>query len=741
MTGRQTPGELSRRAFVAAGALATSGAALVACSDSRTPESAPSSSRQPTSPNSTASPSALLDSWAPAPVTVGKLRTLAVQEVESLVLRTRSGRRKFWAGVTLDSAMPGRTPERMSITAAEYRRWLPMMADLGIRVIRCRTIHPPHFYAELLRHNTAHADAPLYLVQGAEPAEPVSGDLFARSTSSSATQTITDASAAVHGTLRRDAARGRLGGVWKADVSPWVAAWIIGPPLQPATVTATDQGSGRARTAGSGTYFSATATATATERWLAQRMDELAAKEAAHGLSVPIGVENWPPTDPLSRAGEAGDEADFAGVDMNHIATSTSWPGGAFVAYAAAPYSPDILRHQTPATAQSLDDPYAAYVRELARHHAGRPLLITDAGVPSSIGGARQAPRGRSLGNRSEQEAMAANAELVRLYASLGLAGGILASWTDDWSARSWNTVARHEPGPDSSAAIWHDPLTADQWFGLVAHDPVRAGVRTIYEGRTEMQKIEVDHDASFLYLTFFFSRRVTSPIDIGFDLLPGYGLVLPGGGGENIYDVALQVIPTMSTATCFIRSAIDPVRLDGLPSEWRPRPDSRGWNEQRLILAAPTQASSTSQEAPAQFQEVGVLALGSWDVKDPMYNSQATWSLDRPDAQRPARLSFRLPWSLLALADPAEKIALVPRGAQPTGVPVTAIEGLIESSTPGSPTAFTVTWDSWDSVTFSERLKAGVDVLATALEETSRAATAAPATTPAEASPSPSGS
>lgn len=731
MTGPQTPGELSRRAFVAAGALATSGAALVACSAPRTPDSAPSSSRPSASPRGTNSPSALMDSWAPAPIAVGQLHTVAVQEAESLVLLTRSGRRKFWAGVTLDSAMPGRAPERMSITAAEYRRWLPMMADLGIHVIRCRTIHPPHFYTELFRYNTEHRDAPLYLVQGAQPVQPWTGDLFARSTSSTATQLITDASAAVHGKLRRAAARGRVGGVWKADVSPWVAAWIIGSPLEPATVKATNEGSSRTHNAGSGTYFSPTAKATATERWLAQRLDELAALEAAHGLSVPVGVENSPATDPLSRPDEPLDREGLVGVDMNHIATSTTWPGGAFIACAAPPYAPSLLR-QPSHDSQPAGDPYAAYLRDLARHHTGRPLLVTDAGVPSSIGGARHAPRDRDLGNKSEHEAMAINAELVRLYASLGLAGGMLASWTDDWSAQSWNTAVRYEPSPDSSAPIWHDPLTADQWFGLVAHDPVRAGARTIYEGATEMQRIDVDHDASFLYLTFFFSRRVTSPVDIGFDILPGYGLVLPGGSGKNVYDVAIQVIPTMSTATCLIRSAIDPVRLDGLPSEALPRPGSRGWNEQRLTLAQPTKASSTGRELPAQLQEVGTLSLGSWDVKDPTYNSRATWSLDRTDAEQPARLSFRLPWSLLALADPAAKIGLVPRGGEPTGVPVSVIEGLIESSTPGSPTSFTVKWDSWDSVTFSERLKAGVDVLATAMEETARAATAAPTTAPA---------
>ncbi|WP_168583488.1 hypothetical protein [Gephyromycinifex aptenodytis] len=727
MTGPQSFGELSRRAFVAAGALATGGVALSACSGPGTPEPA-HTSRPSDTPTPMGSSAAPLDSWAPTPRTVDELRCVARQEGESLVLHTRSGQRQFWAGVTLGSAMPGRAPQRMSITAAEYRRWLPMMADLGIRVIRCTTIHPPHFYAELLRYNTENPDAPLYLIQGAELPSSLQGDLFG-SANQAVEQMITDASAAVHGTLRRASTRGRVSGQWKADVSAWVAAWIIGPPLEPAVVKATDEGSGRTHRDGASTYFSATKEATPTEHWLAARMDQLATLEAAHGLSVPIGVENWPTTDPLVHPEEPVAREDLVSLDPNHIATSIAWPGGAFVAYAATPYAPDFLFQQPSYNTASDGDPYAAYLRDLATHHAGRPLLITQVGVPSSIGSARQAPHDRDLGDNSEQEAMEVNAELLRLYSSLGLAGGILASWSDDWSAQSWNTQARHEPAKEASATLWHDPLTAAQWFGLLAHDPARAGARTVYEGPSEMQRIDVDHDAAYLYLSFYFSRRVTSPVDIGFDLLPGYGLVLPGGGGKNVYDVAIQVIPTMSTATCFIRTALDPVRLDGLPAEFLPQPGSRGWSEQSLTVARPMKVPNTDRELPAQMQQVGILSLGSWDPKDPAFDSRATWSLERPDADEPAMLSFRLPWSLLALADPAAKVGLVPRGDAPTGVPVSVMKGLIESSTPGSPTEFSVEWDPWESVTFTERLKAGVEVLATAIEETSKAATTAPAT------------
>ncbi len=40
------------------------------------------------------------------------------------------------------------------------------MGDLDIRAVRIYTIHPPPFYTELERYNTAHPDDPLYLIHG-----------------------------------------------------------------------------------------------------------------------------------------------------------------------------------------------------------------------------------------------------------------------------------------------------------------------------------------------------------------------------------------------------------------------------------------------------------------------------------------------------------------------------------------------------------------------------------------------
>ena len=42
-------------------------------------------------------------------------------------------------------------------------------------------------------------------------------------------------------------------------------------------------------------------------------------------------------------------------------------------------------------------------------------------------------------------------------------------------------------------------------------------------------------------------------------------------------FDVAIRMVPTMSTTVVLIRSALDPIRLDGLPRGWWPSPERGG--------------------------------------------------------------------------------------------------------------------------------------------------------------------
>ena len=84
--------------------------------------------------------------------------------------------------MNLGSTTPGRLPGEVSARAVAYRRWLPEMAAVGIKVIRVYTLLDPSFYSE----------------------------------------------------LRRAPRRGMASGRWTADISRWVIAWSPGVKWDPA---------------------------------------------------------------------------------------------------------------------------------------------------------------------------------------------------------------------------------------------------------------------------------------------------------------------------------------------------------------------------------------------------------------------------------------------------------------------------------------------------------------------------
>jgi hypothetical protein len=304
-------------------------------------------------------------SWAPAPREVRGLTVVAQSGQGRYALHTAHGDVGFLAGVNLGATTPGHQPGELAITAADYRRWFGQMGELGIRAVRIYTIHPPAFYAELARYNRAHPDAPLYLVQGVYlPDESYTQrprGLYDPTVSAAFSAELRDAVAAVNGDLDRAPRRGRADGHWRADVTSWLAGWIIGVEWDPFGVVRTDRAD-RSAPAVRGRYFRSTADATPTERWLAGNMDDLAALEAERGLSTPVAFTNWPTTDPLRHPSEPLTREDLVGVDADHVRATAAWPGGTFASYHAYPYYPDFQRHEPALRDYELDgrvDPYA----------------------------------------------------------------------------------------------------------------------------------------------------------------------------------------------------------------------------------------------------------------------------------------------------------------------------------------------------------------------------------------------
>ena len=656
-------------------------------------------------------------SWAPAPVERDGLTTLATTDGTGLRLHTAGGVRDFVAGVDLGATTPGHLPGELAVTAEDYRRWFDRMDQLGIRAVRIYTIHPPAFYRELAAHNRTHPDTPLYLVQGVylpdESYVSGGGTLYDRSVDEGFAAEVADATLAVRGALQREETPGRAHGTWDADVTPWLMAWIIGVEWDPEATLRTDAEHADAP-AVDGPYFRSTPQASATERWLAKHLNALAVVEARNGRSAPIAFVNWPTTDPLTHPAEPQPAEDQVGVDANHVLATLAWPGGTFASYHAYPYYPDFLRFEPGLQTTLVDgrpDPYAGYLAALKRHHTGMPVMITELGVPSSIGSAHDGPLDRDQGAHREQDAMAINARMLQIVREQGLAGAFLFAWTDEWFKLTWNTVEHQVPA--ERRPLWHDPLTNEQFFGLLATDPNPldgAHHVAVPDAASDIAQVELDADASFVRIRIRYRQgRTDRPLSIAVDTVPGGAPTEDSAGGVDPADYRIELNPAAGSAQALVRAGLDPARLD----TWEPLPEAgRPWHTQRLIT---NRSYPGMDESTLETQEVGRLVRGTWQADSADPNSLATWQTTGDG------VLLRIPWPMLGLADPSSRTALS-EGGSPTTHVVDGI-GLRFTVAGADPAELRYTWPTWgpDGLGSTERLKAGADVIAETFTELNR--------------------
>jgi hypothetical protein len=656
-------------------------------------------------------------SWAPAPVSADGLRVSATAANGAFALHTAGGDRTFLPGVNLGSTTPGHLPGELSITAAQYRSWFAAMGWLGIRVVRIYTIHPPAFYRELARHNRADPGRPIYLMQGVyfpDESYVEKRNLYDKAVTTAFRRELTDASAAVSGDLSRAPQRGRASGTWDTDVTPWLAGWIIGVELEPSAATVSDRrNAARPRTAGR--YFRTTGDATPTERWLAARMDDLATAEAGRGRSAPIAFVNWPTTDPLRHPEEPLEQEDLLQLDANHVRPAAAWPAGAFASYHAYPYYPDFQRHEPSLLAYRYAgraDPYAGYLAALKKHHGDIPTLVTEFGVPSSIGSAHSSPLGRSQGDHSEREAMRIDAELLRLIHDQGLSGAFLFGWADEWFKFTWNTVA-HQDG--ERRQLWHDPLTGEQGFGLVAMDAAGA------PDAVDQYLVDAEHawparrvvarvDESYVRLDITLGSPRPSALTLGFDVLPGLTGSPAPGTGDRAADAAFTLDLVARTGQAYLRDRLDPLPLDGVVPAVERGPAPDGWRRFELVVNRALTIPTTGEKLPAEIQDAGFLRYGTWAA-----DSRNLWQTDD------GHLSVRVPWAFLGYADPSTHRVGVPRERTLT-TQVSPGVGVTVSAAGTDQATGHVTWVNWNRPYYTERLKNGAGQFRDAALDVTRA-------------------
>lgn len=410
----------------------------------------------------------------------------------------------FVKGFNLGLALPGKFPSEFPTDEKLYRSWFETIASLGSNSIRVYTLLPPQFYRALKNHNAAHPDQHLWLIQGVWAELPPKFDFsdphyFAEFNAETAR--VIDA---VHGNIVLGPRAGHAYGVYDADASESVLAYIIGREWEPFAVEEYNRIRSRV-TSFHGRFFNVAA-ARPMECWVASVCDFAAGYEIDNYRTIhPLTFANWPTLDPLEHWTESNRaeedrwrkhygipfhplvqpwEDDAVTLDSTLIQATDSMPAGFFAAYHIYPNFPDFMNLE-PEYDEGRDHEgesrYAAYLAALKAHHGDQPVLIAEFGIATSRGVGHMHPQGWHHGGLSEERQGELVGRMMRNIHDSRYAGGVVFEFVDEWFKSTWS-VAPFE-SPSDRRRNWFNAESPEESYGFLATTP--AGSKILLDGKT----------------------------------------------------------------------------------------------------------------------------------------------------------------------------------------------------------------------------------------------------------------
>lgn len=240
---------------------------------------------------------------------------------------------------------------------------------------------------------------------------------------------------------------------------------------------------------------------------------------------------------------------------------------------------------------------------------------------------------------------------------------------------------------PADRRQLWHNPLTNEANFGLLAMDPGASGPpvvvdgdgtdwaadmsQAILESQGTVREVRVTHDEGYLYINLVLDHPeawLDAPIAVGFDTVPGDSGGLPGAPGVGVgTDTAIVIAPVDGAAPgaveahAYVRASNDYNALvlgrrlgfydvDDAALE----PGSGVWNPQRLNVNRPLTVPVLEIEQPIEWFELNPLPTGSSSPTDRDFDSRTVWAAEGQS------IELRVPWGIVGLSDPSSRAGLV---------------------------------------------------------------------------------
>jgi len=467
--------------------------------------------------------------------------------------------------------------------------------------------------------------------------------------------------------------------------------------------------------------------ASATESWLAMNCDYVVKYENdTYGWQHPVAIVSWPTLDPIEHDSEwnaAGLKSleynDKVSVDINHIEVSTKMQAGFFGAYHIYPNYPDFMNNESKYDSYSDEEGrfrYGGYLKEFIETHTKYPALVAEFGLATGMGNAHTSPDGYNHGGLTEEQQGQGIVRMMKAIQKEGYAGGLIFEWIDEWAKKTWTTESFMIPY--ERHVFWHNKIDPEQNYGILAMDPLKPD-EEIYSvsGNRKIQKVELKHDAAYLYLDitldkepdftsdkylvgldtydrqrgdFKFSRDIELSAPSGLEFL----LDLQGPGNSKIL-----VHPGYNISK----------------GNYSSYPSTQGIFEEIRPLINSSRVTKSGQRIKVAYENGSLLNYGHFTE-----SSINNWYVDGN------RIHLRIPWGRLNFSDPSESRVLDDKrklqNPQRDEIETIITDGIlfslllidVQTKLPVdvlcSETPFK--WNSWTEVKYEERMKESFSII-----------------------------
>lgn len=531
----------------------------------------------------------------------------------SLVIQTDDGWKPFTVkGFDVRAEAPGDNTNEYSGDYVYHNNLLSEAYSIGANTIRAYDLYTPEFYRALYEQNAEHPDDPTYLCQSVTL--PKNADLTKLLTEEGreAVQTqIKNAVDAVHGNLSLANAGGGSHR-YLNNLSGVTLCYVVDPGLT------TQQW----RTLASNTsakYDGALISASGNEaQALLAMMGDLLLQyhREAYGVLPTVFLKG----DPALLKGASWQENNsvtFSPSAVTLAADAENKVGVAFAAlYSDAPYQ------AMKSTAAGGTDVYGQYLDQILSHST-LPVLIDALGAATCV---NVFDRETDIYGLSEDQQSEQILSMHRSVSERDFAGALISDLNDTWSVVSADAHAYTVPA--SSTGLWHDVTDLSQTMGILSVDPAvpsDIGLE-LAENNERMSDMQLMRNESYLYATISLVTEVDfekEQLFVGFD-------TYQRNNGEYYYD------------TKFFGNA-----LSGM--EFLIKFESKS---AASFYCVPTYNRSKGQLSSvesyiAAYELVTPLKYGSFSTQNTQF------------FQTGNTIHLRIPWAMLNVSDPSQRIVL----------------------------------------------------------------------------------